>query len=76
MSKLDKQKEKVSNYRLIWGLTLTALFGMIAFIFNSFDKLPLVKQYLVTFGFIAIIVIVLYLSWKLKKETDKLEDLE
>ncbi|WP_255327417.1 hypothetical protein [Lebetimonas sp. JS032] len=39
MSQLDKQKEKVSNYRLAWGIVLTALFGMIAFIFNAFDKL-------------------------------------
>jgi len=75
MSQLDKQKEKIANYRLAWGIVLTALFGMIAFIFNIFDKLPLFKQLLVTFGFIAIIVIVLYLTWKLKIETDKLEDL-
>jgi len=25
MSQLDKQKEKVSNYRLAWGIILTAL---------------------------------------------------
>ncbi len=76
MSQLEKEKEKVSNYRLAWGIVLTALFGMIAFIFNAFDKLPFFKQLLVTFGFIAIIVIVLYLTWKLKIETDKLEDLQ
>jgi hypothetical protein len=73
--KLDKQKEKTANYRLIWGISLTALLGMIAFIFNTFDELPFFKQLLLISGFIAIIVIVLYLTWKLKIETDKLEDL-
>ena len=34
MSKLDKQKEKVSNYRLICGISLTALLGII-FILNQ-----------------------------------------
>ena len=75
MSQLDKQKEKVSNYRLAWGIILTALLGFIAFIFNSFDKLPLFKQLLVTFGGTILVIIVLYLTWKLKIETDKLEEL-
>ena len=75
MSKLDQQKEKVSNYRLVWGISLTALLGLIAFIFNSFDKLILFKQILITTAFISIIIVVLYLTWKLKIETDKLEDL-
>ena len=75
MSLLDKQKEKVSNYRLIWGISLTALLGVIAFIFNAFDKLPLYKQILVTIGGIILVIISLYLSWKLNIETNKLEDL-
>ena len=74
--KIDKQKEKVANYRFAWGVTLTALFGMIAFIFNAFDKLPLFKQMLVTIGSILLAVVVLYLTWKLKIETDKLEEIE
>ena len=73
--KLDKQKEKVSNYRLIWGISLTALLGFIAFIFNSFDKLATFKQNLVIVSFIITIIIVLYITWKLNIETDKLEDL-
>jgi len=47
---------------------------MIAFIFNAFDKLPFFKQLFVTFGFIAIIIVVLYLTWKLKIKTDKLKN--
>jgi ABC-type Fe3+-siderophore transport system permease subunit len=73
--KLDKQKEKIANYRLVWGISLTALLGIIAFIFNSFDKLPLAKQILATLGGIISVIIVLYLSWKLNIETEKLEDL-
>jgi hypothetical protein len=73
--KLDKQKEKIANYRLIWGISLTALLGIIAFIFNSFDKLPLIKQIIVTLGGIISVIIVLYLSWKLNIETEKLEEL-
>jgi len=44
---------------------------MIAFIFNAFDKLPFFKQLFVIFGFIVIIVIVLYLTWRLNIKTDK-----
>ena len=75
MSQLDKQKEKVSNYRLAWGIILTALLGMIAFIFNYFDKLPTFKQNLLIGGGTLLVIIALYLTWKLKIETDKLEDL-
>ena len=75
MSRLDKQKESVSNYRLVWGISLSAFFGLIAFIFNSFDKLPFFKQLLVGFGSVILLLIVLYLTWRLKIETDKLEDL-
>ncbi len=75
MSQLDKQKEKVSNYRLAWGIILTALLGFIAFIFNSFDKLSLFKQWLVIVGGFVLVIIALYITWKLKNETDKLEEL-
>jgi len=75
MSQLDKQKEKVSNYRLAWGISLTSLLGLIAFIFNSFDKLPHIKQLFLIIGGVVLVIIALYLTWKLKTETDKLEDL-
>ena len=75
MSQLDKQKEKVANYRLVWGIVLTALLGFIAFTFNYFDKLSLFKQLLVAFGGTLLVIIALYLTWKLKIETDKLEEL-
>jgi hypothetical protein len=44
MAELDKQKEKVANYRLGWGLALTSLIGLIAFIFNNYDKLETLKK--------------------------------
>ena len=75
MAEIDKQKEKISNYRLAWGVSLTALLGMIAFIFNSFDHLIYIKQTLIAIGFAILIILVLYLTWKLKIETDKLEDM-
>ena len=76
MAEIDKQKEKVSNYRAIWIVSITSLLALIAFIFNSFDKLNLWRQLLVTTGGIGLVIIVLYLSWKLKIETDKLEEIE
>jgi len=68
MSKLDKQKEKVSNYRAIWIISISSLLALIAYIFNSFDKLNFFKQLLITCGGIVLVIIVLYLSWRLKKE--------
>jgi uncharacterized membrane protein YqjE len=75
MAELDKQKEKVANYRLGWGLALTSLIGLIAFIFNNYDKLETLKKNIITYGAVILVIIILYLTWKLNKETNKLEEL-
>ena len=75
MAIIDKQKEKVANYRLMWFVSITTLLAMIAFIFNSFEKLNLLKQLLIAAAGITLTLITLYFSSKLKEETEKLEDL-
>ena len=75
MAIIDKQKEKVANYRLMWFVSITTLLAMIAFIFNSFEKLNLLKQLLIATAGITLTLITLYFSSKLKEETEKLEDL-
>ena len=75
MAEIDKQKEVVANYRLLLAISLTSLMGIIAFIFNYFDKVNLLKQLLLTFGRVLVLISTLVLGWLLKKETDKLKDL-
>ena len=73
MAKIDKQK--VVNYRMIWLLSITSLLGLISFIFNKYDKLNFLKQIFIIFTGAFLVIIVLYLTLKLKNETDKLEEL-
>ena len=68
-------KQKVANYRLMWFVSITSLLAMIAFIFNSFEKLNVLKQLLIAFAGVGLTLITLYLGWKLNEETEKLEDL-
>jgi len=75
MAKIDKQKEKVVNYRMIWLLSITSLLGLISFIFNKYDELNFLKQIFIIFTGAFLVIIVLYLTLKLKNETDKLEEL-
>jgi len=75
MARIDKQKEKVVNYRMIWLLSITSLLGLISFIFNRYDELNFLKQIFIIFTGGFLVIVVLYLTLKLKNETDKLEEL-
>ena len=72
---IDRQKEVVANYRMFVAISITILSGLIAYIFNSYEKLSDLQKTITLIGFVGLLIDVLYLTFKLKRETDKLKDL-
>jgi uncharacterized membrane protein HdeD (DUF308 family) len=75
LAEIDKQKEKVVFWRMLFFFWLTITVGLVAFIFNNFDKLSDVKLLLSNITLLLVIVFLIITSIKMKKETDKLRDL-
>ena len=75
MADIDYQKEKVSFWRMFFFFWLTTIIGLIAFLFNNFDKLSEIKLILINITLMILIIFLLLTSIKLKKETEKLKDL-
>ena len=75
MADIDYQKEKVSFWRMFFFFWLTTIIGLIAFLFNNFDKLSEIKLILINITLVILIIFLLLTSIKLKKETEKLKDL-
>jgi heme exporter protein D len=75
LAEIDRQKEKVVFWRMLFFFWLTVTVGLVAFIFNNFDKLSDVKLLLSNITLLLVIVFLIITSIKMKKETDKLRDL-
>jgi len=73
---LDRQKEVVANYRMYSAIVFTTLLGLIAYMFNFYEKLSEIKQVFVTVGFFILVITNVYLMYKLKIETEKLKDIK
>ena len=68
MADIDYQKEKVSFWRMFFFFWLTTIIGLIAFLFNKFDRLSETKLILINITLIILIIFLLLTSIKLKKE--------
>jgi len=75
MGKIDKQKEWVGVWKIALFFLLGSEFGLISFIFNSFDKLSEIKLILLTISLLVLAVAIIVTALYLKKEIDKLEDI-
>jgi len=75
MADIDFQKEKVNFWRMLFFFWLTSIVGLIAYIFNNYDKLEFVRFVIINIVLIVLIIFLLLTSIKLKKETEKLKDL-
>ena len=73
---LEAQKEKITNFRTLWTIVMYTFLGIIAYAFNFIDKLSIFKQLLVAMSIIGNLVVLVYLTYKITKETKKLKDLE
>ncbi|NPA11578.1 MAG: hypothetical protein GXO62_04990 [Epsilonproteobacteria bacterium] len=76
MAKVDKQKEWVGVWKIALFFLLGTEFSLIAFIFNNFDRLSEVKLLFLTFALIIIGFSVVFSAVYLKKEIDKLEEID
>ena len=75
MAKIDEQKEKINTLRVYSIFFLTMIFSLIAYIFNTFKENILVENILLFFGLGCLIIVYLFLTVSLIKETKKLKDL-
>jgi len=75
MARIDKQKEKITFWRMLFFFWLTLIVGLISYIFNNLENLNSVKMIFSNIALISVIFLLILTSIKLKKETDKLEDM-
>jgi len=75
LAQIDEQKEKVAFWRMLFFFWLTIIVGLIAFIFNNFEKLNHLKLFLSNISLMLVIIFLIFTSMKMKKETDKLKEL-
>ena len=73
---LEAQKEKITNFRTLWTITIYTFLGIIAYAFNFIEKLSIFKQLLIAIGIITNLIAMFYLTHKVIIETKKLKDLE
>jgi heme exporter protein D len=74
LAQVDEQK-KVAFWRTLFFFWLTVIVGLIAFIFNNFEKLNNVKLFLSNISLVLVIIFLIITSIKMKKEIEKLRDL-
>jgi len=75
MAKIDEQKEKINTLRTYSIFFLTAIFSLIAYIFNTFENNFIIKNIFLFLGLFFLIIIYLFLIVSLIKEIKKLKDL-
>ncbi|GAX86887.1 conserved hypothetical protein [Lebetimonas natsushimae] len=75
MAEIDKQKEKIAFLRTMFFFLLTALFGLVAFVFTKYMKLSEIQLILTNIAGLILLIGIIATGKKLKKEIDKLEDM-
>ena len=75
MADIDYQKEKISFWRMLFFFWLTTIIGLIAYLFNNFEKLSETKLILINLTLTILLIFLIVTSIKLKKETEKIKDM-
>jgi len=75
VAQIDKQKEIIGIYKTGFFFVLGALFALLAYIFQNFDKLNNNKMILLEILVLIGVSIVIFIVKKLKENLDKLEEL-
>ena len=76
MGKIDKQKEWISVWKIALFFLLGSEFGLIGFVFNNYDKLNELKLILLTLSLLILLLGIIIIAIYLKKEIDKLEEID
>ena len=75
MGTLDKQKEIFSFLRTMFFFLLASIFGLVAFVFTKYQQLNELQLILVNVAGFILLIAILGIGKKLKKEIDKIEEL-
>lgn len=75
MSKLDREKEKITSLRFWLGIVVATLLAIIGFCVTSYEKISIYLLFLSVFSAIFLLVVALLLTIKIDKKIDRLEDL-
>ena len=75
MSKLDKQKEKITLWRTMFFFLLASMFGLVAFIFTKYTQLDEMQLFLINLAGLSLLIAIIGAGIKLKKEIDEIEEM-
>ena len=75
MSKLDKQKEKITFWRTMFFFLLASIFGLVAFIFTRYTQLDEMQLFLVNLAGLSLFIAIIGAGIELKKEIDEIEEM-
>ncbi len=75
MSQIDKQKEKIAFLRTMFFFLLASIFGLVAFAFTKYKQLDTTQFILVNIAGIILLLAILGIGYKLKREIDKIEEM-
>jgi len=73
---LDKQKEVVATYRVVFTIFLTSLMGIISVVVMNFQKMNEIQLILSFIGFLLVTISLSIVTFMMIKAIDKLKDLE
>ncbi len=75
MAEIDKQKEVIGFWKVAFSVIVGAVFGIIGYLFDNFDKLSNVKLIFTNVAVVFLIVLLIFIANVLIKEIDKIKDL-
>jgi sulfite exporter TauE/SafE len=76
LAKIDEQKEIVATWRFALFFVLGAIFTLIGYVFNSYNKLNEIQLILSNIAGLFLLMSFVFIVFKLKTEIKKLGDME
>jgi len=73
---IERQKEIIASYRVVFTILFTSLIGLISFIVINFRKMNELQLILTFFGFLLIIVALPMVTFMMIKAINKLKELK
>ena len=75
MAEIDKQKEKITFWRTLFFFLLASIFGLVAYIFTKYEKLNEIQLILSNIAGMILLIAIINVGVKLKKEIEKIEEM-
>lgn len=75
MAKIDKIKEQIGYLKVIFGLLFATDVSMIAYLFNKYSHLSLLRIFLVFVGIIGITLLIFFVNKEILAKIDEIEEL-